>query len=419
MRHTRRTRTHRSSDEHAGLPYGVRILAWSRAVRWIGWGLGEALLPVFIVAFSKTFAEAGLFSSTVDIAALISLPLIGVWADKFSAKKLVLISLLLYPLVGISYFFAGALGMAIFVVIARLANGFTWGLENIGIETYYRRIVDGSHIATSFGYIDTWSHVAWIGAAVVGMGLIVFVPIHVLLLGIAPFALIAYSIAAKAPADSPENALSRREQAKEKKSAFMRSYALALAEWKTWGGHLQLLSVLVFFSSIVSSLMYFFLPIDAYLTGANLPMVVLVTIFGAVPALFGYKLGRLADVKNKYMLLASGLAAMAIIALGLAVFPEYWFKLIAIFCMGIVFELFYVIQSSLITVLGSRETYGARGSVFESIITLGDMVAPLIIGITLDMIGFSNFAAVIAFGGICLAFIYAVAARAEHKRTVS
>lgn len=372
-----------------------------RAIRWIGWGLGEALLPVFIITFSKTFAEAGLFSSTVEIAALVSLPLIGMWADKASAKRLILVSLLLYPLVGLSYFLAGAFGMAIFIIIARLANGVTWALENMGIETYYRRIVDRDHIATSFGYIDTWSHVAWIGASLIGMILIIFVPVHALLFGIAPFALIAYFIARKAPEDLPE-------KAQVKKVSFASSYGRAVREWRTWSGHLQLLSVLVFFSSIVGCLMYFFMPIDAYLAGANLPMVILVTVFGAIPALFGYKLGKLADARNRYYLIAFGLLGVALIALGLVSFPYYWFKLAAMFFMGIILELFYVVQSSLVTTLGPKETYGMRGSVFEFIITSSDMVAPLILGVALDLAGFSNTVAIISAISIVLAFIYAL-----------
>ncbi len=404
---------HRSRRHHPitnkTLPYGVRVLAWARAVRWIGWGLGEALIPVFIIILSHTFAEAGLFSSSVDIAALISLPLIGLWADKVSAKRLILLSLLLYPIVGISYFLAGFFGLAIFIVIARVSNGFTWELENVGIETYYRRTIDHKHIASSFGYIDTWSHVAWISAALVGIVLVHFMPIHYLLFGIAPFALVAYVIALRAPNDSPKAEGS-------KKSSFMHSYVKAATEWRTWNIELWLLSVLILFSGIVSALMYFFVPINAYLTGANLPMVVLITVSGAIPALFGYKLGRIADGRNKYGLITFGLICLAVITFGLAVFPQYWFKLLAIFFMGIILELFYVVQSSLITTLGPAETYGERGSAFESIITLGDLVAPLILGIGLDLVGFSNVAYVMAVAAIVLSVVYRFLARGAKRR---
>lgn len=384
---------------HGELPDGVRILAWTRSVRWIGWGLGEALLPVFIFLFANSFAETGLLSATVDITALASLPFIGIWADRFPAKRLILVSLLLYPLVGLGYLLAGVSGLAIFIVLARAVNGLTWEMENVGIVTYYRRTVDKVRIATSFGYLDTWTHVAWIAAALLGMLLVYYLPVHYLLFAIAPFALIAYGVARRVP----EDALSPNPTSK---TPSLRSYAKALREWRTWNAHLWLLGALVLFSSIISTLMYFFLPIDAYLAGANLPMVVLVTVFGAIPALFGYQLGHIADRRNKYALLGFGLVGVAVIALGLAVFPYYWFKLVAIFLMGIILELFFVVQNSLITALGPSETYGERGSAFEGIITLGDLAAPLLLGIGLDVIGFGHLALIVAGGALLLSFGY-------------
>jgi MFS family permease len=393
-----RSRRHRIPINNE-LPYGVRVFAWARAMRWIGWGFGEALLPVFIILFSKSFAEAGFFSSSVDIAGLISLPFIGLWADKVSAKRLILWSLILYPIVGISYFFAGLFGLAVYIVIARIANGVTWELENVGIETYYRRTINSDHIAASFGYIETWSHVAWIGAALAGMILVHFMPIYYLLFLIAPFAVIAYFIALKAPKDSPK-------VDNKPKLSFMHTYAKAMSEWRTWDSKLWMVSVLILFSSILSALMYFFIPIDAYLTGANLPMVVLITVLGSLPALFSYKLGRLADIKNKYHLIAIGLFASAVIVFGLAIFPQYWFKLVAIFLLGIALELFYVAQSALITTLGPAETYGKRGGAFEIVVTLGDLSAPLILGIGLDIIGFSHIALITAICALVLAVGY-------------
>ncbi|MDE1874748.1 MAG: MFS transporter [Patescibacteria group bacterium] len=413
MRHTRKARRHiRNTIEHKKLPYGVRVLAWMRAIRWIGWGLGEALLPVFILSFSHTFAEAGLFSSTVDIASLVSLPLIGAWADRASSKRLILISLLLYPLVGVSYFFAGALGMAIFVVIARIVNGVTWEFENIGVETYYRRTVDASHVATSFGYIDMWSHFAWISASLVGMFLVVFMPIHVLLLGIAPFALISYVVLMRAPADAPPQSSTRAV-----KRSIAKMYKRMVTSWKDWDSKLQLLAVLVFFASILEALMYFFVPIDAYISGSSLSLVILLTVFGSVPSLFGYKLGRVADAENKYALVAGGLLGVGALLAGLALVPYYWFKLVAIFLMGLILELFFVIEGSLVTTLGPAETYGERGSVFEAIITLGDLASPPLIGIAFDMIGFSGTTAVMAVGAVCLAGAYIFISRTRRVAT--
>ncbi len=77
MRHLQLSR-HRIHIKHSELPYGVRIIAWTRAIRWVGWGLGEALIPIFIFSFSSTFAEAGFFRGVYDIVSLLSLPIIGI-----------------------------------------------------------------------------------------------------------------------------------------------------------------------------------------------------------------------------------------------------------------------------------------------------------------------------------------------------
>jgi MFS family permease len=394
-----KTKSEVHTGAHASMPNGVRLFAWVRAIRWFGWGFGESLLPIFILSFSHTFAEAGLFSSTVEIVSLMSLPIIGIWADKVPAKRLVLWSLILYPLVGLGYLLAGIFGLAVFIVLARAVNGFTWELENVGVATYYRRVIDRRNIAASFGYLDTWTNLAWIAAAIIGMFLISFMPIYYLLFAIAPFSFIAYFIALKAPKDSM---ISHSEIYQ----SSIYSYGKSLKAWRTWTANFWLLGLIIFFSSIINAFISFFIPITAYLAGANLPMVVLLGIFGALPALFGYMLGLVADRRNRYVLIALSLFCAAIIAVWLAAIHTYWLKLTAVFLLGIILELLFVVQSSLITTLGPAHTYGKRGSAFESISTLGDLVAPLILGVALDVLGFSNIAFAIGAVAIVLATFF-------------
>jgi len=94
------------------MPEGIKLLAWARTARWVGWGFGESLIPIFLFAFSASYAETGLLSSVFEISLLISLPIVGMLADRMSAKVLIIAGLVLYPLVGASYFLAGATGVA-------------------------------------------------------------------------------------------------------------------------------------------------------------------------------------------------------------------------------------------------------------------------------------------------------------------
>jgi predicted MFS family arabinose efflux permease len=97
---------------------------------------------------------------------------------------------------------------------------------------------------------------------------------------------------------------------------------------------------------------------------------------------------------------------VAIIAAWLAAIHPYWIKLAAVFLMGIILELFSVVQSSLITTLGPVKTYGKRGSAFEAILTVGDLLAPLILGVGLDAVGFSNLAFSVGVVAVILAIMF-------------
>ncbi len=154
------------------IPRGVRMLTIATAVYWIGWGFAESLIPILLYSFSNTFAQAGLLRSAFDVTLILSLPLIGMAADRMRATTLVLIGLFLYLFVGTGYFLAGVTGFAVFIVLARLLNGVSYGLVSVGRETYFRRHTPASKIATVFGYLDTISNFWWIIAAVMGIFLI-------------------------------------------------------------------------------------------------------------------------------------------------------------------------------------------------------------------------------------------------------
>jgi MFS family permease len=385
----------------ASIAKGIKLIAWSRTVRYIGWGFGESLIPIFIFTFSHTFAEAGLMRSVLDVVSLLVLPLVGAWADRASGRSLILISLLVYPFVGIGYFLAGVTGAAIFVVFARAINGFTVKLENIGVDMYYERMSPLANIGSAFGYIDSWSNFGWIAAALAGILLLPFFPVHVLLFAIAPFALIAFLFVKKAP----EDAVPRRKNPQAKPS-LVGSYKSTLGQCRLWSRHLWLLCALAVFEGIISSLMWFFIPIDAYVDGANAAMVVFLVVIATIPSLFGYLFGRFSDRGNKYLLLALGLFIIGGTMAAMAAFPSYAVKLAASLVLGLLLEFFSVIERSLVVGLGPAELYGERQSAFSSIATLGGLAAPLALGVLLDSFGFSHASLFIGYAALFFALVY-------------
>src|SRR4051812_23862015 len=99
------------------LSRGVRLVAAARAIRWIGWGFGEALLPIFFVQFSSSLTEAGLLQATMQMVFLIIFPLVGMLADTFPARTLLIAAALFYPFIGLSFYVAGISGLILFVIL--------------------------------------------------------------------------------------------------------------------------------------------------------------------------------------------------------------------------------------------------------------------------------------------------------------
>ena len=76
--------------------------------------VGDLLNPCFLClsfSFPRSYAEAGLIRASYDVSFILALPIIGMAADRFKATSIILVGLLLYTLIGASYFLAGVTGM--------------------------------------------------------------------------------------------------------------------------------------------------------------------------------------------------------------------------------------------------------------------------------------------------------------------
>lgn len=387
------------------IPLGVRILTLVTSIRWFGWGFAESLLPVFLYSFVGSYAQAGLLRSVHDVAFIVSLPLIGMAADRMRSTVIVLAGLALYLLVGTGYLFAGLTGLAIFVVIARFVNGIGYALDSVGRETYFRRHTEPSRLATVFGYFDTVADFWWIAAAILGIVLIRYVQIHWLLFLITPTTLISLVILSR---------FSRRERRRgtEVVTPAQRNarYRDLLREFGTWDWRLRLLTVFNFFVSFTGSVVMFFLPIQMYNEGSGLVPVIVVGVITTIPALFGWVLGDLFDRKG-IRVFGYGLLAFAVMLTGLGFLSGYLWQTIIAFLVGIVLELLSVGSNELVTVYANPEHFGRVDGMTRSLIDIGGMVGPLVVGIVVDAWGIHVALFGLAFLVLALAGAFVVASR--------
>lgn len=355
------------------IPRGVQIVTFVTSVRWFGWGFAEALIPVLLFSFGNSFAEAGLLKASIDITFILALPFIGMFADKIRATTLILIGAFLYLFVGLGYFLSGVTGMVIFLVLARLINGVSWGLDVVGRETYIRRHVEKSSVATAFGYFDTVANFWWVVSAVMGIFLVKYFSITMLLFLITPFSFISLLILTKF-------------RKKEEKVHALRKRGFEvnfLREIKEWNLMLKSLLGFNFLISFTGAVIIFFLPIETYKEGGSLTLVILMGIAYILPSLTGWSLGRFFD-KRGYRTLGVGLVALALLLLSLAFFTSFFWRIALMLVISMTLELISVGSNELITVAAKPEHFGRVDGVMKSVSTVGEMVGPVVVGFLID-----------------------------------
>jgi MFS family permease len=380
------------------LDSGVKTITYATAVRWAGWGFAESLIPVLIFSFSKTYAEAGLLRSVYDIAFIVALPIVGLAADRFRASALIMLGLALYTLVGLFYFLAGLTSIATFIIIARLLNGVTYALDSVGRGTYFRRHSPSNRLASVFGYFDSITIFWWIAAALTGVWLVKFIPVHQLLFLITPTSLIAlFMISRFYKSDIPA------QGAADEHDNLNRAYGLAFKEIVNWDFRLRSIAMFNFFVAMIGSVVAFFLPIQAYNDGAGLSKTVLIGVMFSVPYLFGWLLGKWFDLKG-LATFSYGLIALSIMLSVLAVTGNYWLQILIAFGVGIVLELISVGNNEMVTFCSEPKHFGRVGSIMSMVTNMGALLGPLMVGIIIDSQGIGLAYFLLA----CLAVLLAV-----------
>ena len=395
------------------VPIGVNLISWATAIRWSGWGFVDALIPIFLFSFVGTYAKAGLLKSVFDIVFLLALPLVGYIANKVPNKYIILVGLLIYPFIGLSYFFAGALGMILFIIIARVLNGVSLALDSVGRITYIRKHTPREHIATAFGYFETLTGFWWILAVFASLILIRFFAIHELFLAIIPTTLIAFLIILKIPKDKKDN-----NQNHWKKYLSLKSYGKLIKEIRLWSRNLKQLAVISFFSGFIFIFPIFFLPIYIYSQGGSLQQVILLVAISAIPRLFGSPLGILADKIGKKVIPFS-FFIITILLVWLSLTDIYTFQHIIILFLSLFGLMIRLSSGSETTLAGDPTHYGSLTSAFTEIGQMSAIIGPIAVGFSMDSIGIKITILILAFIALGLTLFSKIKLKSERFKIPS
>jgi MFS family permease len=383
----------------------VKIVSWSTAILWFGWGFGESLIPVFLYQFAHSYAETGLLKSVLDITALLVTPIIGYYADKISIKKMMLVGVALYFLVALNYYLAGALAVAFFVIIARILNGISWPLTCVSRESYICKYTPRRHMARAFGYFDTLGIMAWVIAVCLSLFLVKVLAIHQLLLLIAPAAVVAFIVACFLPDHM------KLKKIKPLKFNFL-PYREVIKEIFRWPIKLRIIILSSFLISLVSSAFFFFVPIEVWKTNSDLKQIIILAIFYSLPEASGNLLGWMIDrFKVSKSLIFSLLGSVAVI-IGSIFWTNFLWRLTALILVGIFMETIALSRRQLIADFNiksnflawkTRYSFGGISAILDEVTGLGGFVGIIIAGVLIDLVGW---AAALWFLVTVLAFVF-------------
>src|SRR3989339_180276 len=331
------------------IPEGIRILTWSTSVRWFGWGLGEAFVPIFLLSFSENFSETGLLASIYNITFFLSIPFAGYLADNIKIRSMILAGLIIYIFIGLGYFLAGATGAIIFKV---------------------------------FGKFDVITNFWWIIAVIIGLLLVkfAFLPIHWLLFFITPTSIISFLIVLR---------LKEGERNHNKGILFLKVYSNLFRDIKNFSTGLKFILVLTFITGILSSVIYFFIPVFAYLNGDGLVNSTILALVYAMPILFGKILGKIADEKRENIYFIS-FSFVVLILVSLMFTKNYFLLLIIMFLSSAIFELISLTNKGMIARFADRTHLGEIDGSLNGVSAVGAVVGPLLFGFLLDSISQPN-----------------------------
>ncbi len=361
------------------IPFGIRLMSWATAVRFVGWGVVEMFIPIFLLSFTDSYTETGLLRSVYDIVFLAALPIISRLSDRFSSKKIILSGLILYPFIALGYFFAGVTGAIVFVIIARALNGISYSLDSMGKRTYMRR--NAHHrLGLIFGYFDTLSNFWWLLAGLVGLSLVEIVPIHYLFLLIIPTTLIAIMLVARVPRE-PRPASHRKFTGV--LSEVYTDYKLMFRFIAKWSFEQKYAAFLYAILMALYVIIAFFFPLVSFAENHSYYMVFLLTAMANVPMLFGVPLGIIADKASRYTLRRVIFLSVLLLVF-LPFIQSFVYTLLAVFLIGLGIYFSLLVLERCATDHETKNHMGSLSGAFLSMAQIAQIVAPICIGFFID-----------------------------------
>lgn len=359
-------------------PAGVRTIAWATAIRYLGWGLVDALIPIFLYQFSGSYIQTALLTSAFYLFFLISVPLAGVLADRLSARTILMASLSVYFIVGLSYYFAGTSGLIAGLILARATNGIALSLDTLGRYTYIRIHVAKEHIGRTFGYVNSISNFWYMVMLVLSLFVVNIIPVQLLFLSITFSALVAFVLIKMRLAPD-------RKDAHIKGMAVFSAYKDMYHRMRLRGVGLWTLAFLAFSIGFFSAINVFLVPLYIYKHDDSLRQVIFFTGLITLPAIFSRYIGSLVDMLHRKAIFIGFTSLIIIFAI--IPFLSYAAQLAGIVIVAAFLQLIALAHITIVTHRVHAERYGRVEGIMQVASLSGVIICAFVIGLINQLIG--------------------------------
>ncbi len=373
-------------ESHQVLPRGIRLIAYATGIRWIGWGMCEALIPVIAFSITGTYAGAGILAGISNTIFFVFFIPVGILFDRADIRKVLIAGLLLFMISSTGYFFAGMTRLAYFFVIAEIATAFAILIDVIGRSAYIRKTALFGGMSSAYGFSEAVNNLGTITGVTIGIFLSRFVDPYFLFLEVPPTTLVTawifYALLPPhqqmvAPTVTTNIPILQR----------CRRYLVeAIGAIKNWNIQTRALLLLLLLCSSLLSIGMFIFPIHFFAEGAGTDKVFLAFGLSALPFVFSTYLGSFAD-RWKHRALLVGLASSALTLFILSFVSSVAAQLICIFLLSLALILTQLTIEGLVTRGIKPDEYGLLSSFVENMKALGPLVGPISIGFLVTTLG--------------------------------
>lgn len=358
----------------------ARTITTATTIRWFGWGIVETIIPVLVFSIVGSYGQTGIISSIPNIIFLICLPIVGFFADSASLRRLLLIGLGIYFLVGGAYIIAASVGSVLFLVIAKTLNGLSSAIDDTSRETAFLRY--DSFPGRAFAFFETITNFWWLIAIIISLFTAPVVHIKWLFGAVIIGNGAAIFYIARLPNMHAKKLSPFKNFSVKKIKRFLFKTALFRNLQKR-----ERFPILfgTFIPSFFLVLPTTFLPIFSYMSSNDIRSAILVGGLSAIPGIISVFIGKYNDVAPRHsMLFGWGLLALSFIVFSYS--NVLVMELAVAFIAGVAAQMIYLSSMVLVQQSTPREHLGNIDSMLNAYSTIGKIIGGITIGFLIDVL---------------------------------